>query len=1097
MKIFRIKFSEFDRIDELIRELEKIGSVKFAEKEPIYTFDFVPNDTWHTGNNKWYHDLVGSEDAWDISTGSSTVKVAIVDNAVFGGHSDLTTFLERDVADNDNDATPPDVATVDFGWSHGTHCAGLATADINNGTGIASIGGNVQLIGVKATPDNATSSGSIWYGYAGVQWACQNGANVVSMSYGSSSSSAAMQSLIDSYPNVVFLAAAGNDGNTTLQYPGAYNNVICVGSVNSTDLKSSFSNYNGGTQFVDIAAPGGYSFGGLLSTVYTSGGNGYDQMGGTSMATPFAAGLVGLMLSINPTMSPAAVEACIISTGANINQNIGPRIDALAAIQCVQATVNGDPIPYFSGTPLSIIEGDNVTFTDLSVDGGNAITNWTWTFTGGTPNTFIGQFPPVIQYNTAGTYDVSLEVTNSQNTVTQTELGYVNVTIPPYGEWIEQVSGFSTASVGINYISIVDPNVVWATAYDGSGGTANLQEFTKTTDGGLNWSPGTCNVQDAGLGISMIAGTSSSTAWLAAYPNAGNQTGGIWKTTNGGTTWTRQNTATYNNSALFTNVVHFWDANVGFCQGDPINGEFEMYTTTNGGTTWTQVPGGSIPNPTNANEFGYTRQIDVIGDHVWFSTSLGRIYHSADKGLTWDVFNTPVADFGGAVTTGTSANFSFSSATDGLIVDNAGTVYKTTDGGANWTTVTTTGNVYTNGLCFIEGTNTAFTTGAGTGASGSSYSTDGGTTWNIIDTEQHLHCEFTTPSIGWSGWFNVDNTTAGMWKWNDLSSSLIADFSGANTTTCSTSPVVFTDLTTGGTPTTWFWSFPGGTPATSILPNPSVTYSSPGTYDVTLTVGDASSQTTYTQTAFITSIAPAVAPSSISGALVLCELDVETYSVTNDPSVVYNWTIPASWTGTSTTNAITITAGPTGGNVEVNAENICGTSANTLSAVVIGVGSPTAGFTQSNVDYDYTFTSTSTNSVTWSWDFGDGIGTSNLENPTYTYTTNGTFTVTLTTSSGCGTDTYTEQVTITGVGLDEHNMNLISVYPNPTESLLNVLVGQEMIGENYEVKTISGKVIYRGMITQELTMIELDKLSSGIYFVSVGETSSAQKFIKK
>ena len=85
----------------------------------------------------------------------------------------------------------------------------LQRLDINNNTGIASLGGNVELIGIKATPNSATSSGSIWYGYSGVQWACQNNAHVVSMSYGSASSSASMQTLIDSYPNVVFLAAAG------------------------------------------------------------------------------------------------------------------------------------------------------------------------------------------------------------------------------------------------------------------------------------------------------------------------------------------------------------------------------------------------------------------------------------------------------------------------------------------------------------------------------------------------------------------------------------------------------------------------------------------------------------------------------------------------------------------------------------------------------------------------------------------------------------------------------------------------------------------------------------------------------------------------
>jgi hypothetical protein len=99
--------------------------------------------------------------------------------------------------------------------------------------------------------------------------------------------------------------------------------------------------------------------------------------------------------------------------------------------------------------------------------------------------------------------------------------------------------------------------------------------------------------------------------------------------------------------------------------------------------------------------------------------------------------------------------------------------------------------------------------------------------------------------------------------------------------------------------------------------------------------------------------------------------------------------------------------------------------------------------------------------------------------------------------NGCGTDTFTEDVTIAGIGLDEHNLNLISVYPNPAENLLNVLVSQDMIGESYAVKDVSGKVIYTGLITQELTSIELNAISSGIYFVSVGETSSAQKFVKE
>lgn len=1096
MKIFRIKFAEFDKIDVLVDQLSKIANVEFAEKEPIYFTDFVPNDTYHSGTNKWYHTLVGSENAWNISLGSNSIKIAIVDNAVFCGHADLTTFAQRDVADNDNDATPPQTATQDFGWSHGTHCAGLATADINNAIGIASLGGNVELIGVKATPNSASSSGSIWQSYNGVQWACQNGADVVSMSFGSASSSASFQTLIDSYPGIVFLAAAGNDGATALMYPGAYNNVICVGSVNSNDVRSSFSNYNGSTPFVDIASPGGYSNGGLLSTVYTSGGNGYDKMGGTSMATPFAAGLVGLMLSVNPALTPAQVESCLINTGVNINQSIGPRIDALAAMQCVQATLNGDPIPFFTGAPTTILEGQSVTFTDNSANGGSAITSWQWSFPGGTPSSFSGQNPPPIVYSTAGVYDVSLSVTNSQSTQTNTQVGYITVNVPPYGAWIEQASAFSTANRGINYISIVDQDIVWATAYDGSGGGANVQQFTKTTNGGNTWTPGNINIGNANLGISMVHGISATTAWVVAYPTAGGQIGGIWKTTNGGTTWTQQTTAAFTNAASFANVVHFWNANEGFCQGDPVNGEFQLYTTTNGGTTWTPVPGANIPNPLNGNEFGYTRQIEVVGNNVWFTTSVGRIYHSTDKGLTWNVYTSPVPDFGGAVTTSSSANLSFSSATDGLIVRNDGTVYKTTNGGANWTTLTTTGPVYTNSLCYIEGTNTAFTTGAGTGASGSSYSEDGGITWTNIDTEQHLYVEFINPSIGWSGWFNTSPSAGGMWKWNNLSSPLVPDFNVSAATTCTNTSVTYSDMTSGGTPTSWSWQFPGGTPSTSTAQNPTVTYAAAGVYDVTLTVSDGTNQTTYTQNTYITVVAPAATPASITGANSLCENDVEVYSVPSVAGVVYNWTLPATWTGSSTTSTITATAGASGGNIEVTAENICGNSNPSTLAVTINAGAPSSAFTSSNTGAVYSFTSTSTGATSWLWDFGDG-GASTVENPNHTYTSNGTFTVTLITTNGCGSDTTTQTVTVTGVGLDEFAQEQLIVFPNPATTTLTLMATSDLLGKSAEVTDVFGKIIRTINIDSTESTIEIDQLSNGVYFIRIENTELVIRFIKQ
>jgi len=753
-KIYRIVFTEFEKIDYLIEKLNENNNIEYAEKEPIYKNSYVPNDPYHFGNNKWYHTQVNSEDAWDLSLGNENIKIAIVDNAIASEHLDLNVFKQRDVADNDFDTTPPQTYNQNSSWSHGTHCAGLATAEINNAVGIASLGGNSQLIAVKATGDNQ-NPGLTYYGYAGVQWACENGANVVSMSYGSEGSSNAMQELINSYPEVVFLAAAGNDNNSNVNYPAGYDNVIGVGSVDFNDNRSSFSNYNGSFPFwVDIASPGGFSYGGLLSTVYTNDLDGYAYQGGTSMATPFAAGLVGLMLSVNPSLTPSDVLSCLISSGVNINQDIGPRIDAYSALLCVMPESN-NPIPAFTASPQVVYQNNSVNFSNYSANGNN----WSWSFEGGTPSSFQGQNPPEIFYNNIGTYDVTLTISNDNSEQILTKEDYIQVFIEPSGEWILQNTAFDDPSRGINYISIVDENTVWGTAYDGSGSGSNIQEFTKTNNGGNTWTSGTIDIGNESLGISMIHALDYDTAWLVAYPTSANNVGGIFKTNDGGQTWSRQDSANYNTSSSFANVVYFWDENIGFAQGDPINGDFELYVTNDGGENWSQVPGNAIPNPLGG-EYGYTRQIEVVGDNVWFTTNRGRVYHSTDKGNNWEVYNSPISDFGSAQVNG---NLSFSNSQNGVIVDNLGNLYKSTNGGSSWSQISTNGDVFSGGLCYIEGTDIIFTTG-----SGSSFSTDGGYNWNPIDLTQHTYVEFLNETVGWSGGFNQDFFTGGIWKWEDL-----------------------------------------------------------------------------------------------------------------------------------------------------------------------------------------------------------------------------------------------------------------------------------------------------------------------------------------
>ena len=305
----------------------------------------------------------------------------------------------------------------------------------------------------------------------------------------------------------------------------------------------------------------------------------------------------------------------------------------------------------------------------------------------------------------------------------------------------------------------------------------------------------------------------------------------------------------------------------------------------------------------------------MLENDVWFTTSLGRVYHSTDRGNNWTVSQSPITDFGGAIDANSNGNLSFGSTSTGLIVDNNSLVYESTNGGATWTQLTTTGTVLANGLCYVEGTNTVFTTGAG-----SSFSQDGGTTWNIIDTDQHLYVEFTNLSIGWSGWFNNQTTPSqdGMWKWNNTSGALVADFQGSPTNVCAGTTIQFNDLSTGATPTSWAWTFPGGVPASSTAQNPTVTYAAAGFYTVSLTVDDGNGPTSLVDSAHISVVGNPITPSAITGVAAPCPNDVEIYSVTNVAGMSYTWTLPATWTGSSTSNSITATVGATGGNVEVN-----------------------------------------------------------------------------------------------------------------------------------------------------------------------------------
>lgn len=403
-----------------------------------------------------------------------------------------------------------------------------------------------------------------------------------------------------------------------------------------------------------------------------------------------------------------------------------------------------------------------------------------------------------------------------------------------FAQWTEQATGFADASRGIRWISAVDDQVVWAAAYDGSGAAAACQDMTITNNGGDLWTPHTIPGV-TNLDIAMISAVSSTKAWAALFPPASTTTGqGIYQTTNGGVTWTRQTTAAFSNGASFVNIVHFFDPILGFCQGDPINGDFEIYTTDDGGTTWTLVPGANIPNPVSG-EYGVIGYYAAVGDIVWFGTNKGRVFKSIDNGHNWTVSSI----------TGWGAKYVqpfFRDEMNGICQDKSqastGAMVRTTDGGATWTPIVTTGQVFTNDMAYIPGTDeTWISTGAATDFTGVTYSFNDATAWSDMAATlgtQFLATDWIDNETGWAGGFNLDATSGGMFKFNSLLEK--PDFTAPVTNVAIGGSVAFSITAGAHSTSTVSWTFAGGTPATSSSRTPTVVYNTSGTYNVTLKV---------------------------------------------------------------------------------------------------------------------------------------------------------------------------------------------------------------------------------------------------------------------
>jgi hypothetical protein len=249
--------------------------------------------------------------------------------------------------------------------------------------------------------------------------------------------------------------------------------------------------------------------------------------------------------------------------------------------------------------------------------------------------------------------------------------------------------------------------------------------------------------------------------------NSSNQdsTCGVYKTSNGGSTWTHL-TGALQGSNSFADNVWFWNQNQGMCHGDvdtKLNC-FEIYTTSNGGSTWTRVPKANIGGGVNAlsGEGGWTSVIQAVGQStIMFGTNRGTLYISHDRGLHWVISSTGISP----VTSGVQ-QICFKDTLNGLVAQTSTTTVlkETHDGGATWQTITPVGPFLTSGLAFVPGTDNTFVS-SGTGAS---YSFDGGLSWSQgggTDFTPFPAVAFVNNHYGWAGGINTSSLEKGINKY--------------------------------------------------------------------------------------------------------------------------------------------------------------------------------------------------------------------------------------------------------------------------------------------------------------------------------------------
>ena len=379
----------------ILEQLQKSGLFEYVERDHYArTGSVTPNDP--AFSSQWQLAQISAPAAWSVTTGSTSVVVAVIDSGVDATHPDLASKLVPGWNFVGNNSNTQD----DYG--HGTAVSGTLAAATNNGIGVAGVTWNTMIMPLLVV--DPTDYASYSNMAAAIQYAADHGAQIINLSLGGSSPSTVLQTAVNYAwgKGVTIFASAMNNSSSAPMYPAACTNVLAVSATDVGDVLASFSDYG---NWIALSAPGNN----ILTTVQ---GGGYGYWDGTSFSSPIAAGVAALALAANPSLTNTALVNLLEQNsdqvgGAGYSMSFGwGRVNAYRAVTAAQNLL----------APATI----SISPASVTLNSGQA-QQFSPTITGGSSNlTVAWSMRPSVGTLTNGLYTAPATTISTVHTITVT-----------------------------------------------------------------------------------------------------------------------------------------------------------------------------------------------------------------------------------------------------------------------------------------------------------------------------------------------------------------------------------------------------------------------------------------------------------------------------------------------------------------------------------------------------------------------------------------------------------------------------------------------------------------------------------------------------